>query len=141
MQPARRRPDDFSDRRRERDDVVLRGFFDFVDARDVERALVTQLARGFGRHDAGGGHRFRGGQFHLEPGFVPALFTPEATHLGFVVPRKKGAGCSLVTCSPLTLPTTGTPGDPLEKNRSASRNTSASVTASIAASISSRPNV
>ena len=36
MQPARRRPDLLGDRGRERDDVVLRGLLDLVDAGDVE---------------------------------------------------------------------------------------------------------
>ena len=104
VQPAGGRPDDFGHRRRERNHVVLRGLFDLVDARDVERALVAQLARGFGRHDAGGGHRFGRRDFHLEPGLVPALLAPDATHLRVRVPRNQSASCSLVTCRPLTLP-------------------------------------
>ena len=81
VQPAGRRPDDLGDRGRERNHVVLRRLFDLVDARDVERALVAQLARRFGGHDAGGGHRFGRRDFHLEPGLVPALLAPDATHL------------------------------------------------------------
>ena len=87
VQPAGRRPDDFGHRGRERNHVVLRRLFDLVDARDVERALVPQLARRFGGDDAGGGHRFGGRDFHLEPGFVPALLAPDATHLRVRVPR------------------------------------------------------
>ena len=52
MQPACGRPDFFSHGRRERDDVVLGDLFDFVDARDVERAAFTDVACGLGRHDA-----------------------------------------------------------------------------------------
>ena len=141
VQPAGRRPDDLGHRGREGNHVVLRGLFDFVDAGDVERALVSQLARGLGRHDAGGGHRFGGRDFHLEPGLVPALLAPDATHLRVACTRGiiSSASCSLVTCSPLTLPSTVTASEPLVKNRSASRSTSSAVTRSMAASISSRP--
>ena len=141
VQPPGGRPDDFRHGRRERNHVVLRRLFDLVDARDVERALVAQLARRFGRHDAGGSHRFGRRDFHLEPGLVAALLAPDATHLWVRVPRNQSASCSCVTCRPLTLPRTVTASDPLVKNRSASLSTSASVTFSIAASISSRPKV
>ena len=58
-------PDVLGHRRREGDHVVLRGLLDLVDAGDVERALRAQVARRFGRHDAGVGHRFGGRQLHL----------------------------------------------------------------------------
>ena len=45
MQPARRRPDLLGDGRGERDDVVLRGLLDFLDARDVEGAALADVAR------------------------------------------------------------------------------------------------
>ena len=120
VQPAGGGPDDFGHRGRKRNHVVLCRFFDLVDARDVERALVPQLARRFGGDDPGGGHCFGGRDFHLEPGFVPALLAPDATHLRVRVPRNQSASCSLVTCRPLTLPSTVTASDPLVKNRSAS---------------------
>ena len=82
MQPARRRPDLLGDRRRERDDVVLGDLLDFLDARDVERAALADVARGLGGHDAGGRHGLGGGDFDQQPGFVPALVAPDAPHFG-----------------------------------------------------------
>src|SRR6185436_8698790 len=134
-------PDDLGHRGRERNHVVLRGLFDFVDAGDVERALVAQLASRITRHDAGAGHGFGGRDFHLEPGLVAALLAPDATHFRVRIPRDQSASCSLVTCRPLTLPSTVTASEPFAKNRSASLNTSASDTFSIAASMSSRLKV
>ena len=52
VQPARRRPDLLGHRRRERDDVVLRRLLDLLDAGDVERALLADVARRLGRDDA-----------------------------------------------------------------------------------------
>ena len=65
----------------EGDDVVLRGLFDFFDACDVEAAPVANVVRGGGRHDAGPRHRFGGGDFDLQPGFVSMLVAPDATHV------------------------------------------------------------
>src|SRR5688500_990067 len=120
---------------------MLRGFFDLVDARDVERALLFQVARRVGRHDAGGGHRLGGRYFHPEPRLVLVLLAPDATHLRVRVARNHSASCSLVTCSPLTSPSTVTASELFPKKRSARRRTSSAVTRSIAASISSSPIV
>src|SRR5688572_18992884 len=141
MQPAGRRPDDLGHRSREGDHVVLRRFFDLVDAGDVERAPGLEVACRFGRHDAGGGHGFCGCHFHLEPRLVAALLAPDATHFRVRVPRNHSASCSFVTCSPLTLPRTVTASEPSVKKRSARRSTSSAVTLSIAASIWSSPIV
>src|SRR6478736_4395225 len=141
MQPAGGRPDDFGDRCGEGDHVVLRGLFDLVDACDVERALGAELASRILRHDAGVGHGLGGGYFHLEPRLITALLAPDATHFRVRITRNQSASCSLVTCRPLTLPSTVTASAPSEKNRSARRRTSSAVTFSMAASISSRPKV
>ena len=53
VQPARRRPDLLGDRGGEGDDVVLRGPFDVLDARDVEIAALADVARRVARHEAG----------------------------------------------------------------------------------------
>ena len=82
VQPARRRADLLGDGRREGDDVVLRDLLDLFDASDVEGAALADVARGFGRDDAGGRHRFGGGRLHEQPGLVAALVAPDAAHLG-----------------------------------------------------------
>ena len=66
--------------RRERDDVVLGDLFDFFDASDVEGAALADVARGFGRDDAGGRHGLGGRRFDEQPGLVPALVAPDAPH-------------------------------------------------------------
>ena len=65
-----------------RDDVVLGDLLDFLDACNVERAVLTNVSRGFGWHDASLRHRIRGRHFHQQPCFVPALVTPDAPHVG-----------------------------------------------------------
>ena len=80
VEPARRRSDFFGDRRRKGNDVVLGGLFDFFDARDVESTALADVARRFGRHDAGGRHGVGGGSLHEQPGLVPALVAPDAAH-------------------------------------------------------------
>ena len=81
MQPAGRRTDLLGDRGGEGDDVVLGGLFDFFDAGDVEGAALADVARGLGRNDAGGRHRFGGRRFDEQPGLVAALVAPDAPHL------------------------------------------------------------
>ena len=85
VQPAGRRADLLGHRGGEGNDVVLGDSFDFVDARDVEGALRPQVACGLGRNNAGLGHGFGGGNLDREPGFVPALVAPDATHFGIGV--------------------------------------------------------
>jgi hypothetical protein len=91
MEPARGRSDLLGHRRGEGDDVVLRGFFDFVDARDVERVWSlcggAQVARRFRGDNAGVGHRFGRRHFHLEPRLVLALLAPDAAHFRVRVTR------------------------------------------------------
>ena len=81
VQPARRRPDVLGHGGREGDDVVLRGLLDLLDAGDVERAALADVARRLGRDDAGVGHRLGGRDFDLQPGLVAALVAPDAAHL------------------------------------------------------------
>ena len=84
---ARRRADVLGDRRRERDDVVLRGLLDFLDAPDVERRLRPEVACRVGRDDARLRHRVGRGELDREPRLVPALLGPDPAHFGAGVPR------------------------------------------------------
>ena len=81
MQPACRRTDVLGDSGREGDDVVLRGLFDLLDAGDVERAALADIARRVGGHDAGSRHRVGGGRLDEQPGLVAMLIAPDAAHL------------------------------------------------------------
>jgi hypothetical protein len=95
VEPAGRGPDNLRHRGREGDHVVLRRFFNLVDAGDVECALVFEVSCRFGRHDPGGGHGFCRGYFHLKPRLVSALLAPDATHFGVGVTgdhREPGTG-------------------------------------------------
>ncbi len=75
------------DGRGEGDDVVLRDLLDRLDAGDVERAALADVARGLGRNDPGARHRVGGGCLDLQPGLVFPLVAPDATHLRIGVPR------------------------------------------------------
>ena len=86
VQPPRRGPHVLGDRRRERNHVMLRRLLDLFDARDVEGAALADVARGLGRHDAGGGHRVGRGGLHEQPGLVSTLVAPDPPHVGVGVP-------------------------------------------------------
>ncbi len=61
--------------------VVLGGPLDFLDARDVERAALANVASGLGRDDSGVGHRLRRRGLDQEPGLVAMLIAPDPAHL------------------------------------------------------------
>ena len=81
VQPARRGADVLLHGGGEGDHVVLRGALDLLDARGGEGGLLADVAGGLGRHDAGARHRVERGQFDRQPGLVPPLVAPDATHL------------------------------------------------------------
>ena len=81
VHPPGRRADLLGDRGRERDDVVLRDLLDFLDAGDVERAELADVARGLRGHDAGSRHGLGCRRFHEQPGLVSTLVAPDAAHL------------------------------------------------------------
>ena len=56
-------------------------------------ALLAQLARGLGRHDARLGHRVGRRELHLEPGLVAALLAPDRAHLGVGVAANHRVSC------------------------------------------------
>ena len=82
VEPAGGRSDVFGDRGRERDDVVLGGAFDLFDARDVERALLADVAGRLDGHEAGGGHGLGGRRLDEQPGLVATLVAPDPAHVG-----------------------------------------------------------
>ena len=144
VQPARRRPDLLGDGRRERDDVVLRGLLDLLDAGDVERGPGAQLARGVGRHEARFRHRVGGRQLDFEPGLVAALIAPDRAHLGVGVSLESS---QVAATSPLQSSVRRRSGPEHRRRQRAVREQIAArraarrraVTRSTPASVSSRP--
>jgi hypothetical protein len=91
MQPPGRGPDLLGHRRRERDDVMLRGLLDLMYAWHVEARPRAQLAGGLDGNDVRLGHGVGRGQLDLEPRLVSALLAPDGTHLGAGIPRNHAA--------------------------------------------------
>src|SRR6185369_6009538 len=127
---------------REGDDVVLRGLFDFVDARDVEAAALPDITSGVHRHETGGGHGFRRRGFHQQPRFVASLVAPDSPHfrVGIARDHQFKSRRSLGISSPFTSPSTVADSEPSRNRSPATRWTSVAETFSIPASVSSRPN-
>ena len=119
-----------------------------------KRAALADVARGLGGHDAGGRHRLGGGRLDQQPGFVPTLVAPDATHLGVGVAcdhesgdarfmrrtRQSTSSRSRGIFKPFTLPSTVAASEPFLKRSAATRCTSFAVTRSMPCSVSSRPN-
>jgi hypothetical protein len=87
MEPPGGGTDVLGDGRRKGDDVVLRHLLDGLDAVDVERAALANIAGGFSRNDASRRHGFGGGGFNAEPRLVAMLIAPDAAHLRVGVSR------------------------------------------------------
>ena len=82
MQPASRRADLLGHRGRERDDVMLRGLLDLVDAFGPHAGARRDIPRRRLVNEPGGGHRVGRRDLDPQPGLVLALVAPDATHLG-----------------------------------------------------------
>ncbi len=91
VQPARGFADALGDRGRERDHVVLRDLFDFVNARDevVELGfrLFAEHLRVGGRDNAVGDQRIGRRQLHVQPGLVLVSIAPDGAHFGLGITR------------------------------------------------------
>jgi hypothetical protein len=94
VQPPGRGPHVLGHRRREGDDVVLRGLLDLVDSGDVEGAALADVGGGLGGHQALGGHRPGGGHLHAQPAVELPLLAPDGGHLGMGVAANHGQSLS-----------------------------------------------
>jgi hypothetical protein len=74
----------------EGDDVVFYFALDFIDARDVELALLPVLISGALWERAELRHRLHGERFDLKPEAVTALWPPKRHHFGACITRNHG---------------------------------------------------
>ena len=80
VNPARGGADILGDILEERDDIVVRAFFDLADFFDVESSLGADFGGVGFRDRAEFGHRLTGEGFDLEPDFEFALLGPNGPH-------------------------------------------------------------
>ena len=82
VEPLRILAEALRDAARERDDVVVGGGLDLVDARDGERRVGAHPSGGADGHDAELLPGLRGGEFDLQPDLEFVLVRPERRHGG-----------------------------------------------------------
>ena len=70
----------FADSHGESNDVVFNARFNFVDTVDVDFGARAQERDGFGGNLAGGGERFGGGEFDIEPLLEAIGVAPDMSH-------------------------------------------------------------